>query len=75
MAYLSEPPRVFSGLNLDWISALVEAHKLSRARRRAYLQTLDELSLMSERELADIGLCSLVVRDVALEAAELVQAG
>jgi uncharacterized protein YjiS (DUF1127 family) len=36
--------------------------------RRAYLATYDELNALNDRELADIGLSRLNVRDVARQA-------
>ena len=43
---------------------------LARARkaladRRAYLRTLDELSALTDRELADLGIARFAIRDVA----------
>jgi uncharacterized protein YjiS (DUF1127 family) len=38
------------------------------ADHRAYLATYDELNALSDRELADLGLSRLNVRDVAREA-------
>jgi len=38
------------------------------AEYRAYLATYDELNALNDRELADIGLSRLNVRDVAREA-------
>ena len=70
MAYVTETPRAAAGLPLGWISELVEGYKLSRARRAAYLRTYGELNAMSEKELADIGLSSLMIRDISLEAAK-----
>jgi uncharacterized protein YjiS (DUF1127 family) len=35
--------------------------------RRLYRRTLDELSALSDRELADLGLSRLSVRDIAYE--------
>jgi uncharacterized protein YjiS (DUF1127 family) len=41
--------------------------------RRVYRQVVDELSLYSERELADIGLCSADIRRIGLESARQVE--
>ncbi|MDV7144267.1 DUF1127 domain-containing protein [Tropicimonas sp. TH_r6] len=69
MAYASATPRVEITVNTSWFSNLIESFKLRVERARAYRQTYDELSMMSERELADINLSGLSIRDVAHEAA------
>ncbi|WP_165354556.1 DUF1127 domain-containing protein [Tropicimonas sp. IMCC6043] len=69
MAYVSETPRAVAGLSLGWISDLSETVKLHSARRKVYTRTLNELRSMNERELADIGLSSLMIEDIAREAA------
>ena len=52
----TEQPRIFARL------------RQSFADYRAYLATYEELNALSERELADIGLSRLNVRDIAREA-------
>ena len=47
-----------------WVS-----HRVGR--RRNYLQAMRELSLCSDRDLADIGITRCDIRRIALEAAEL----
>ncbi len=74
MAYASETPRAETGLTLGWYSDIVESLKLRRARREEFNRVYGELNAMSERELADIGLSSLMVRDIALQAAKRVTA-
>ena len=60
--------RVENGL-ADRLSAFVEAFRTNRAKRRVYRQTLNELSALSARELADLGLNRSNIRSVAHEAA------
>lgn len=72
MAYVSETPRAEAGLSQGWFSELADSIKLRRARHAEYMRVYSELNAMSEIELADIGLSSLMVRDVALQAAERV---
>lgn len=71
MAYLSETPRASAGLFSGWFSEFAEARKIRRIRREAYRQTFNELSMMSDKDLADIGLSSFMIRDVALQAANM----
>ncbi|NDR58639.1 DUF1127 domain-containing protein [Aliiruegeria sabulilitoris] len=69
MAYVSATPRADFSVNTSWFRSLIDSAKLRMERARAYRRTYDELSIMSERELADINLSSLEIRDVAREAA------
>ena len=70
MAYAAEN-RVL-GLNLSArIDAAVESFKASRTKRKVYTQTVNELSSLSNKELADIGMSRGMIRAVALEAANL----
>ncbi|SDJ93778.1 DUF1127 domain-containing protein [Aliiruegeria lutimaris] len=71
MAYVSETPRVAGGFTPAWFSAMVEAYRIVRIRREAYRRTFNELSAMNDKELADIGLSSLMVRDIARQAAAM----
>lgn len=50
------------------ISALTHV-KAAIERRRLYVQTLDELNALTDRELADLGISRAKVADVAREAA------
>jgi uncharacterized protein YjiS (DUF1127 family) len=43
--------------------------KVRRALRAEYQRTLNTLSAMTDRDLADIGISRLVIRDVAYQAA------
>ena len=69
MAYASATPRSEFHINTSWLRSLVDSAKLRIERQRAYRRTYDELSIMTERELADINLSSLDISDVAREAA------
>ncbi|TGD42096.1 DUF1127 domain-containing protein [Pseudotabrizicola sediminis] len=42
---------------------------VARERRAVYLQTLNELSAMSDRDLADINVARVSIEDIAREAA------
>ncbi|NDR56587.1 DUF1127 domain-containing protein [Pseudoruegeria sp. M32A2M] len=68
---MSETPRAAGGSIPVWFSAMAEAIRIQRVRRKAYRRTFNELNAMSEKELADIGLSSLMVRDIAMQAAEM----
>ena len=70
MAYAHDTQRAASGVSLaqrfgDLRAALGERI----ARYRLYRETLTELSLLSDRELSDLGLTSSDLRDVARKAA------
>ena len=54
MAYVSSSRTAVPGLG-DRIVALYKVVGQSMQRRRAYLQTLDELKSLSDRDLADVG--------------------
>jgi uncharacterized protein YjiS (DUF1127 family) len=53
----------------DRIAALMKVAGQSMQRRKVYLQTLQELNGLSERDLADLGLARSDITDVAREAA------
>ncbi|MDV7145044.1 DUF1127 domain-containing protein [Tropicimonas sp. TH_r6] len=72
MALAFQLPRAATGLFQGRMTDMIETGKLNRARRKAYLQTLGELRQMSEKDLADIGLSSVMIRDIALQAADRV---
>ena len=68
MAYVnsSRQPTVSFG---DRIAALVKVTGQSMQRRRVYLQTLNELNNLSDRDLAYLGLMRGDIGQVAREAA------
>ncbi len=51
-------------------AALIEAAKTRFVRYRLYRQTVSELSALSDRELADLGLHRSMIRRLAMQAAE-----
>ncbi|MEP2717884.1 DUF1127 domain-containing protein [Pseudophaeobacter sp.] len=59
------PKSVFSALNLAWIDEL----NVKFARYRLYRTTLSELSELSGRELADLGLNRSMIKRIAYQAA------
>ncbi len=69
MAYVSAAPRTRSPLETGWIAELLDAARQRRERNRIYSETLAELASMSDRELEDVGLSRLMIRDVARDAA------
>ena len=52
------------------LTSLVENGKTRFVRYRMYRQTVNELSALSNRELADLGLHRSMIRRVAMQAAE-----
>jgi uncharacterized protein YjiS (DUF1127 family) len=51
------------------ITAFVERARQAQRARAIYRETHDELSALSDRDLADLGIARISIRDVALEAA------
>jgi uncharacterized protein YjiS (DUF1127 family) len=54
---------------LAWLGTMLDAGKDAALRRSRYLTTLQLLERMSDRDLADINISRLQIRDVAYEAA------
>ena len=54
---------------LAWLGSMLETGKEAALRRNRYVTTLQLLERMSDRELADINISRLQIRDVAYEAA------
>jgi len=71
MAYASHSNALSSGLMARSV-ALLSAASDYMDRRRAYRSTFNELSRLSNHELADLGLNRSMIRSVALEAAQKV---
>ncbi|MDE3079231.1 MAG: DUF1127 domain-containing protein [Paracoccaceae bacterium] len=53
----------------DRVAALVRVFNEGVARRRVYRKTFDELSALSDRDLADLGIHRSLIAQVALDAA------
>ncbi|MCG7519202.1 DUF1127 domain-containing protein [Ruegeria sp. Ofav3-42] len=58
------------GAPVTGLASLIEAAKTRFARYRIYRQTVNELSELSNRELADLGLHRSMIRRLAQQAAE-----
>ncbi|WP_170381753.1 DUF1127 domain-containing protein [Ruegeria atlantica] len=58
------------GAPVTGLAFLIEAAKTRFIRHRIYRQTVNELSVLSNRELADLGLHRSMIRRVAMQAAE-----
>lgn len=67
MAYVSSHS-VSVGV-LDLIGGAIAAFKARLARRAIYIQTLNELQALSDRDLLDLGISPLSIHDVAAKAA------
>ena len=53
------------------LSGLVERIREARKAREVYLQTYNELSVLSDRDLADLGISRASIQSVAREAARM----
>ena len=53
----------------DRFGAFITDLREARAKRRVYRTTLNELSSLSNRELADLGIARGEVRNIAMQAA------
>ena len=69
MAMATNTPAL-KGTHFGGITTLVEAAKTRFARYRLYRQTVSELSALSNRELADLGLSRAMIRGLARQAAD-----
>lgn len=68
MAYVNSSRQVSVSFG-DRIVALVKVVGQSMQRRRVYLETLNELNGLSDRDLADLGILRTDIGQVAREAA------
>ncbi len=68
MAYANTTRALESGLR-DRFNALVAVYVAGAARRRVYRQTVRELLVLSDRELADLGIHRSQISDIARQAA------
>ncbi len=53
----------------QWVGDVLARWNDARERRALYLRTVEELSAMSDRDLADINLSRVQIEDIAREAA------
>jgi len=68
MAYVNST-RVSSHGVADRFNAVVKSVTLALHRRRTYVQTLRELTALSDRDLTDLGIGRAMITSVAREAA------
>ena len=70
MAYATQSDRALAGQTLGQRFADLRATLAERAARyRTYRQTLTELANLSDRDLADLGVSRVDIRDIARDAA------
>ena len=53
----------------EWFEARIKAAAVRRKQHSAYARTLRELHRSSDRDLADIGISRLSIKEIAYEAA------
>lgn len=59
-----------SGFSLaETVSNVLNTLRTARARRAIYVRTLNELKVLSDRDLSDLGISRLQIEDLAREAA------
>ena len=68
MAYATHTLTLSAGISAR-LTAVVANLKDSMARRAMFKQTVRELSTLSNRELADLGLSRSMIKSIAYEAA------
>lgn len=68
MAYVNSTSTAHGGLS-DRLARLVKDVRMAMDRRRVFNRTVRELSALSSRELADLGLSRSMITRVAIEAA------
>ncbi len=67
MAFTTSLDRPAAPLGIrDWIARKLETRRVEREKFRTYFRTYGELSRLSDRELADIGLARDDIAEVAL---------
>lgn len=68
-AYSTQPGHAFdTGIEFGRVRWLADLRR-AWARRRAYVATRDELDALTDRDLSDLGISRLSIRDIAREAA------
>nr|WP_210527668.1 DUF1127 domain-containing protein [Rubellimicrobium arenae] len=71
MAFANDIHNAVSGVTLAHRFAGLRAQMADRvARYRLYRETLNELSLLSDRELSDLGMGRCDIRNIARQAAD-----
>jgi len=70
MAYITGNAAPSFGLG-QRVTAFVERARQARKARAIYRQTFDELSVLTDRDLADLGIARASIPSVAREAARL----
>lgn len=69
MAYATNINTATQGAVASRFSALFDTLRTGLAKRKLYHNTLNELQVLSDRELADLGLHRSMLRRIAYEAA------
>lgn len=70
MAFITGSAAPSLGL-VQRFSGFLDRIREARKAREVYLQTYNELSVLSDRDLADLGISRASIRSVAREAAEM----
>ncbi|PIE07934.1 MAG: hypothetical protein CSA74_04515 [Rhodobacterales bacterium] len=73
MAFASDIRTGSSGSLAAVAHNIAENFRKARAQRRVYRQTVNELSVLSDRELNDLGISACQIRSIAREAAQMVR--
>jgi uncharacterized protein YjiS (DUF1127 family) len=68
MAYVSSTTVGSLGLRQRFADFIQRA-RAARKSRAVYLQTVEELSALTDRDLADLGIARISIEDIAREAA------
>ena len=69
MAYTNIQTPAQGNIVSRFVMGIVTKLQAIRARRAAFVTTFEELSAMSDRELADIAITRAQIRDIAMKAA------
>ena len=68
MAYVNSTRSLNFGL-ADRLGNIAKSVKLALRRRRMFNQTVRELNVLSDRELADLGIHASMIKEIATQAA------
>jgi uncharacterized protein YjiS (DUF1127 family) len=69
MAFAASTPMIFRPTSAHILRTAFDDAKTAIAQRRVYNTTFGELAVLSNRELADLGICRCDIKRIALEAA------